>query len=346
MSALSFALPERLEAREPPEATGRARDSVRLMIASRADGSIEHARFRDLPDYLRSGDLLVVNTSATLPAAIAARRSDGTRIDVHVSTAAPHDRRGERWVIELRRADRSGPLLDGLERERLEVAGGGELELLVPSISTRRLWHARICADAPLRALLARHGRPIRYSYVPRPWPLPFYQTAFAAEPGSAEMPSAARPFTSELATRLVAGGVLIAPVLLHTGVSSPEREEPPYAERYAVSVASARLVNAVRGWGGRIVAVGTTAVRALETVSADDGRIEPGEGWTELLISPERGVRAVDGLISGWHEPAASHLAMLEAIAGRELLERSYAAALEEGYLWHEFGDSHLILP
>ena len=346
MTALTFDLPPRLEAHEPPEASGRPRDAVRLMVASRADGRIEHARFRDLPAHLRPGDLLIVNTSATLPAAIGARRADGTRVEVHVSTADPDDPRPQRWIVELRRADGSGPLFDGRAGERLRLDGDATLDLLTRSTPNGRLWHAQLAPGATLAAVLARSGRPIRYSYVPGRWPLSYYQTAFAADAGSAEMPSAGRPFTAELVTRLIAMGVVVAPVLLHAGVSSPGSDEPPYAERYVVPATTARLVNAAREWGGRVIAVGTTAVRALETVTDDDGTVAPGDGWTDLIISPERGVRAVDGLISGWHEPEASHLRMLEAVAGRALLARCYAAALEHGYLWHEFGDSHLILP
>jgi S-adenosylmethionine:tRNA ribosyltransferase-isomerase len=159
-------------------------------------------------------------------------------------------------------------------------------------------------------------------------------------------MPSAGRPFSAELVTEVLARGVLVAPVTLHTGVSSPERREPPYPERYRVPAATARLVNAVHAWGGRVIAVGTTVVRALETVAAADGRVRDGEGWTSVVVTPERGLRAVDGLLTGWHEPESSHLQLLEAAAGHELLERSYAAATAHGYLWHEFGDVHLILP
>jgi S-adenosylmethionine:tRNA ribosyltransferase-isomerase len=108
----------------------------------------------------------------------------------------------------------------------------------------------------------------------------------------------------------------------------------------------TARLVNAVRWWGGRVIAVGTTVVRALETVAAPDGSVGAGAGWTGLTIGPDRPPRTVEGLITGWHEPEASHLALLEAVAGRDLLARSYEAALQHGYLWHEFGDSHLVLP
>jgi S-adenosylmethionine:tRNA ribosyltransferase-isomerase len=134
--------------------------------------------------------------------------------------------------------------------------------------------------------------------------------------------------------------------VLLHTGVSSLDRGESPFPERYHIPAATARLVNAVRGWNGRVIAVGTTVVRALETVATPDGTVSEGQGWTSLVVTPERGLHAVDGLLTGWHERESSHLELLEAAAGRELLQRSYAAALAHRYLWHEFGDLHLVMP
>jgi S-adenosylmethionine:tRNA ribosyltransferase-isomerase len=167
------------------------------------------------------------------------------------------------------------------------------------------------------------------------------YQNVYATEPGSAEMPSAGRPFTPQVITRLVANGVMVAPIVLHTGVASLEPDETPYPEYVRVPRGTSDVVNVTRERGGRIIAVGTTVVRALETAGG-----APFDGWTDLVITPERGVRVVDGLLTGWHEPEASHLMMLEAIAGRQLLERSYAASLAEGYLWHEFGDTHLIVP
>jgi S-adenosylmethionine:tRNA ribosyltransferase-isomerase len=229
---------------------------------------------------------------------------------------------------------------------RLELDGGGHAEVLARFAGSGRLAVARLAVEGPLEAYLARHGRPIRYGYVPEAWPIEAYQTVFAVEPGSAEMPSAGRPFTAELVTELVSRGVLVAPIVLHTGLSSPERCEPPYPERYRVPATTAALVNAVHGWGGRVIAVGTTVVRALETVAGEDGAVSEGQGWTGLVITPERGVRAVDGLLTGLHEADSSHLQMLEAIAGAELLERSYAEAVARTYLWHEFGDVHLILP
>jgi len=338
MSALE--LPERLEAREPPEARGSGRDDVALLVARRRDGALVHARFRDLPRFLAPGDLLVVNTSATLPAALDAHLN-GRPVELRLST--PVD--GGAWVVELR-TEGGQPLRRPPLGARLDLPGGAAAELLARYAGSERLSVARLDLDLPLEEYLLRHGSPIRYGYVPAPWPLEAYQTVFAVEPGSAEMPSAGRPFSHELVTELVARGVLFAPLLLHTGVSSPELGERPYPERYRVPETTARLVNAVHWWGGRVIAVGTTAVRALETVAATDGTVTAGEGRTSLVVTPERGLRAVDGLLTGWHEPESSHLQLLEAAAGRELLDRSYGAAREHGYLWHEFGDVHLILP
>ena len=348
MSVPAFTLEPDLEARAPAEARGVARDGVRLMVASRRDGRLRHRRFADLPTVLDPGDLLVVNTSATVPAAIGARRAGGAELVVHVAGPAPRVR-GEAWsIVELRTPVGSAPLR-GRAGERLDLDGGAVLELALPVAGGARLWLARLAdggGATALAAYVARHGRPVRYGHLTAARPLADHQTAFALHPGSAEMPSAARPFTPELVTRLVAGGVLLAPVTLHAGLSSPERHERPAAERYDVPASTARLVEAVRGWGGRVVAVGTTVVRALETVAGPDGRVRAGSGWTDLVVTPERGLRAVDGLLTGWHEPEASHLSLLEAAAGPELLDRCYREAVAHGYLWHEFGDSHLVLP
>ena len=345
LGALAFELPAALEATEPPEARGQERDAVRLMAVTRSDGRIVHARFRDLPDLLAPGDLLVVNVSATLPAAVAGRRTDGSRVLVHFATRAP--RLDGSWrVVELRSADGARPAR-GHAGEAIELAGGAPLELVAPYASGARLMLARLHSDQAVEDYLAAHGGPIRYGYVKQPWPLDAYQNVYATTPGSAEMASAGRPFTPELIMRLSAVGVMIVPIILHAGVSSPERHEPPFPEYYEVPPSTARVVNAARDWGGRVIAVGTTVVRALETAATPGGAVRPGRGWTGLVIGPERGVRVVDGLISGWHEPEASHLQMLEVIAGGPgLLERCYREALRVGYLWHEFGDSHLILP
>ena len=336
-----FELPAELEASVPPEARGITRDAVRMLVATRHDVGITHSTFADLPRFLDAGDVVVVNTSATLAAAVDAVGPGGEALTVHLSTRLPADL----WVIEVRSGDK--PFTDAAPGWALALAGGGSAEVLAPyATSHGRLWVATLRLSAPLLTYLAVHGRPIRYGYVAGTWPLTMYQNVYATEPGSAEMPSAGRPFTGEVITRLVAKGVSVVPVLLHTGVSSLEAHEPPYPEPYRVTAQTAHAVNDARRRGGRIVAIGTTVVRALETVADEQGQVHAGEGWTETVITPERGVRAVDGLLTGWHEPEASHLDMLDAVAGRALVDRSYAAALEEGYLWHEFGDVHLVLP
>jgi S-adenosylmethionine:tRNA ribosyltransferase-isomerase len=333
-------LPVRLEAHEPPEARGVGRDDVAMLVATRHDRRLVHARFRELPRFLSAGDLLIVNTSATLPAAL-----DGRIGEQHVELWLSTPQRDGTWLVELRTSDRA-PYLRPPVGDQLDLLGGGHVQLLARFAGSERLSVARFELDEPLQDYLRRHGRPIRYGYVTDGWPLDAYQTVFALQPGSAEMPSAGRPFTAELVTELVSRGVLFSPVTLHTGVSSLEHDEQPFPERFRVLRATASLVNAVRGSGGRVIAVGTTVVRALETVAAGDGTVSEGRGWTSVIVTPERGLHAVDGLLTGWHESESSHLALLEAAAGGELLERSYRAALEEGYLWHEFGDVHLILP
>ncbi|MBE3008632.1 S-adenosylmethionine:tRNA ribosyltransferase-isomerase [Microbispora sp. NEAU-D428] len=335
--SFEFALTAPLEAHEPPEARGLRRDEVRLLVSRRDTGEVTHHVFADLPSLLSPGDLLVVNNSATLPAAV---RLD--RLAVHFSGRLAS---GE-WLVELRRrtATATEPYSGAAPGEWLPLPGGATLRLLAQE--TPRLWRAHL--DRDVLSYLAAHGVPIRYGYVGRDWPLADYQTAFGVEPGSAEMPSAGRPFTPELVTALVARGIGVAPITLHTGVASPEKDEPPYPEWFSVSPQTARLVNITREHGGRVIAVGTTVVRALETAALDTsapGTVRAASGWTSHVVTPAGGVRAVDGLVTGLHEPRSSHLMMLSAITGTGVLARSYEAAIEQGYLWHEFGDSHLIL-
>jgi S-adenosylmethionine:tRNA ribosyltransferase-isomerase len=336
-----FELPDSLCATEPPESRGVARDQVRMLV-TRPDG-VTHARFADLPGLLAPGDLLVVNTSATLAAAVDGHRADGRDVVVHFSTALDDGT----WLVEprpLRHA--TGPVSDAVAGERITLPAGVIVTLLDAHHGSARLWRAHIAAEGSVEAYLARNGRPITYAYLRGRWPISAYQTAFARDPGSAEMPSAGRPFTAPLITSLVSAGVAVAPITLHTGVSSLEEGEPPLAERFHVPDGTARLVNLTRASGGRVVAVGTTVTRALETVAHVDGWVSPGAGWTDLVLGPWRPARVVDGLITGWHAPGASHLLLLESVAGAELVASAYRAALDAGYLWHEFGDSCLLLP
>jgi S-adenosylmethionine:tRNA ribosyltransferase-isomerase len=340
----TFDLPDNLEASEPPEARGLTRDAVRMLVSYRSTGSLVPSSCVFLPRFLEPGDLLVINTSGTLPAAIDAVAGDGTALVIHLSTQLEEGR----WVVEPRRiAGRTTERWVGPPPpRRLELAAGASLTLDEPYGDRGRLWVASLDLGQRTLSWLAAHGRPIRYGYVDRPWPIEMYQNVYATEPGSAEMPSAGRPFTPEAITRLVAKGVGVVPLVLHTGVASLEADELPYPERVRVPEATAEQVNAAHRGGHRVIAVGTTVVRALETSVGADGTSRAYDGWTDLVISPERGVKLTDGMITGWHEPASSHLMMLEAITGRELLRDSYGAAVAQGYRWHEFGDVHLILP
>ncbi len=333
---IDFALPPELEAHDPPEARGVPRDGVRLMVSRRSTGEISHHAFGELRGLLLPGDLLVVNDTGTLPAQV--RTGDGRA--VHFSGPLPDGA----WLVELRvMQDKiSRPNGPGYPSQVIGLPGGAELTL--ERKATARLWRARL--SVAVVPYLLRYGSPIRYSYVSRDWPLAAYQTVFAGRPGSAEMPSASRPFTPEVVTGLAARGVLVAPITLHTGVSSMEDGEDPYPEPFDVPPATAGLVNYVHANGGRVIAGGTTVVRALETAARPDGTAAAAAGWTSHVVTPETGVRAADGLLTGLHEPRSSHLRMLAAFAGPELLARCYQEAIGAGYLWHEFGDVHLLLP
>jgi len=329
------------EATSTPESRGLARDEVQMLVA-RPD-QVAHRRVRDLPAELRPGDLLVVNTSGTLPAAVDLDR-DRAGQAVHVSTQLDDGA----WVVEVRRADANGHARVA-EGEILRLPGGLRLRVTgAHPPGQHRLWRA---VPSPWRdtvGYLGEHGRPIGYSYLDARVPLADLQNVYADRAGSAEMPSAGRPLTERLLVRLVSRGVVIAPLVLDTGVSSQEAHEPPQPERFTVPDVTARLVNETHRVGRRVVAVGTTVVRALETVADRTGHVHPATGWTSLVLGPHRPGRTVDGLLTGLHDPHASHLDLVEAVAGPTLVRDAYAAAAAAptAYLWHELGDTMLFLP
>jgi S-adenosylmethionine:tRNA ribosyltransferase-isomerase len=341
---LDFELPPELEATQPPELTVGRRDAVRLMVSVGIQPPV-HTTASDLARFLDPGDLVVINTSATVPAAVDGAATGGEYVVVHFSTELPTGL----WLVEVRRpvdGAASQPHTGDFTGAPLHLPGHATVQILGPMPGSARLWVASLDLGRPVVEYLEEWGRPIRYRYVPATWPIDAYRNVYANEPGSAEMPSAGRPVTAEVLTSLITRGVGVSPLVLHTGVASLEGNEMPYPERYRVPVETARQVNQTHHSGHRVVAIGTTVVRALESVTDAEGVTHPGEGWTDLVITPETGVRAVDGLLTGWHEPEATHLLMLEAVAGRGPLEIAYPEALAAGYRWHEFGDSHLLLP
>ena len=377
-SAVRFRLPPELEAAAPPEARGLRRDHVRLLLVDRATGSVAHHRFHELPWLLEPGDLLVANDSRTLPASLLGHTAAGTPLEVRLAAregeagpglqgAGPGQGEagpgGERWAAlvlgvpagggdpALVPTDTRPPAPDLAAGERLRFAGGlGATVLGRHEEAGPLVWLAFDLAGERLAQALHRAGRPVRYAYVPRPWPLHQYQTLFAAGPGSAEMASAGRPFTVQTLRDLRHRGIGLATISLHAGLSTygdpdTDRRYVP-AEPYLVPEATAAAVAACRAAGGRVVAIGTTVVRALETAAAGGDGVRPGAGVTRLRIGPGHRLAAVDGLLTGLHEPEASHLDLLGAFLDRAALDRAYAAALGSGYLWHEFGDVCLLLP
>lgn len=340
-----FSAPRDATAPAPAEARGLARDEVRMLVAR--PNQLVHAPFRDLPEHLAPGDLVVVNDSATINAAADGELRGRGPVVVHVATRLDD---GDR-VIELRSApDATRAVLDAQPGDVVNL-GRVELRLIAPhprgssspTGNGNRLWRASVTGD--LSRQLRRKGRPIAYGYLDRAYPLATYQSVFSTVPGSAEMPSAGRPFTQDVVTRLVTRGVRIAPITLHTGVSSQEAGEGPQPEWFEVPAATAALVNSTRDEGGRVVAVGTTVTRALES-SVRRERSAPSSGWTERVVTPEEPPQIVGGLITGWHDPQASHLLLVEAVAGAGLTQAAYDAAVRAHYRWHEFGDSALLLP
>ncbi len=343
----SFTLPPELSAKEPPERRGLARDEVRLMVIERASGAVTHTRFNHLGEFLQAGDLLVFNSSRTLPASLkGCAAPSGPCIELRLAEHLPDDS----WLALLL-CQAGDPFACGL-RSGMQIDFG---EGLLATVSERderipRLWRIRFSTSGTeLINLFYRLGRPIRYEYVSAPWDLDYYQTVYAREPGSAEMPSAGRAFTWRLLLDLRRRGVETAYLVLHTGLSSYMDDEldalhPASEEEYFISRSAAEKIARARDGGGRVIAVGTTVVRALESVADTDGNILPGHGYTQLHISAGHKLKTVDGLLTGMHEPEASHLDLLTAFLPPEKIRASYEEAVRLGYLWHEFGDLNLI--
>lgn len=344
----SFTLPDELVAKEPPEERGTARDLVRLMVIDRAESTVTHTRFDRLVDFLLPGDLLVFNASRTLPASLSGcQAKSGPCLEVRLAEHLPDGK----WLALLL-CQAGDPFDCGLRAGmQIDFGQGLKAETLERDSRIPRLW--KLCfskSGTELIDLIYRLGRPIRYEYVSAPWRLDHYQNVYAREPGSAEMPSAGRAFTWRRLFQLRDRGIESAYILLHTGLSSYMDDEldakhPASEEEYFISEEAARKVNATHAGGNRVVAVGTTVVRALESAADHSGVVSSRHAYTTLRITPETRLRTVDGLLTGFHEPEASHLDMLAAFTPADKIRKAYEQAVTEGYLWHEFGDLNLIV-
>jgi S-adenosylmethionine:tRNA ribosyltransferase-isomerase len=361
--SISFELPDSLAAGEPPEARGLSRDEVRLMTVDRGTGLVSHSRFRSLPTLLKAGDCLVCNASRTLPAALRAT-ARGTDRALTIRLAR---RLGSRTYSVLLLDDTETPWNAAPRGTTLELGGSLSARITDRDHDNPRLWRIRFSEEgSALMEALSRLGQPVRYWYVSKPWDLDYYQTVYAREPGSMEMPSAGRAFTWRLLTELRQGGVELAFIVLHAGLSSymdpvVDAVRPPAEEPFSISDEAAEKINSARAMGGRVVAVGTTVVRALESAAdtrrressayrgaesaAYRGAVVAQESSTRLHIDAGYRLLAVDGLITGFHQPASSHLDLLSAFLSKQQLVAAYDEALRARYYWHEFGDLALIL-
>jgi S-adenosylmethionine:tRNA ribosyltransferase-isomerase len=345
-SPIHFELPQQLACPLPTEERGIARDEVRLLVSNHDGNDIQHRKFKALPDYLEEGDVLVVNNSATVAAALPILLESGQAARLHLSTQLDNFH----WLVEIRvvQSNQSKRWREGTPGQSFNLPGGGQATLIAPFYQDSRqlhLWKINLVLPLPWQEYLQQFGLPIKYQNLDRGYPLDYYQTFFSTVPGSAEMPSAARGFTPEMIENLLLKGIQIIPITLHTGVSSLETGEMPYPESVLISPLNAARINLAKAQGKRIIAVGTTAVRAIETATDSQGKVTDFNGQSELYIQPGYQMKVIDGLLTGFHEPEASHLYMLQALASKQHLRKAYAAAIQQGYYWHEFGDLHLIL-
>ncbi|GAA6616660.1 S-adenosylmethionine:tRNA ribosyltransferase-isomerase [Scytonema sp. NUACC26] len=344
----TFTLPIELLAKEPPERRGIGRDRVRLMAIDRTINKVEHTRFDRIGEFLRPGDLLVFNSSRTLPACLnGCEVPRGDCMEIRLAQHLPDDS----WLVLLL-CQQGDPFSCGLRSGmQIDFEQGLTGTVYDRDVNIPRLWKLRFSkSGTELMDLLYRLGRPVRYEYVSAPWELDYYQTVYAKEPGSAEMPSAGRAFTWKLLFDLKHQGVQTAYIVLHTGLSSYmddalDAQHPASEEEYFISEVAAQKINQTHLNGGRVIAVGTTVVRALESIADDTGKVKAEHGYTRLHITANHRLKTVDGLLTGMHEPEASHLDLLTAFLSAEKIRDSYEEAVQKQYLWHEFGDLNLIV-
>lgn len=343
-----FTLPDSLSAKEPPERRGIPRDRVRLMVIDRHTFQVEHSRFDRVGEFLNRGDLLVFNSSRTLPATLTGiERQTGLRLQIRLAQRLPN----QDWLALLV-CESGEPFACGL-RSGMQIDFGRDLTATVGDRDSQipRLWQLRFSqSGTKLLDLLYQLGQPIRYEYVASAWGLDDYQTVYAKEPGSAEMPSAGRAFTWQRLFDLKRRGIETTQIVLHTGLSSYlddelDAQHPASEEEYFISEAAAQKINQARIAGKRVIAIGTTVVRALESVVAATGRVQAGHSYTRLHIHANHRLQAVDGLLTGLHEPEASHLDLLTAFLPASVIQSAYQSAIAQSYLWHEFGDVNLII-
>jgi S-adenosylmethionine:tRNA ribosyltransferase-isomerase len=344
----TFHLPSELNADRPPERRGLARDRVRLLVLDGNNGQVIHTRFDRITEFLDPGDLLVFNSSRTLPATLAGTvRHLQWPVEVRLAESLPDGTWLALLIQSPQRAENvitKGLILEFAQDLRCEVL---ERDPRIPP-----LWKLRFSkSGTEFLDSVYRIGQPVRYRYLSAPWRLSYYQNVYALQPGAAEMPSAGRAFTWRLLLQLRHRGVETAAITLHAGLSSYldndlDRQHLASEEEYWISEEAAAKIRRAKNSDRRIVAVGTTVVRALESIAAEcGGEVNGCHRYTQLRVTADYRLQVVNGLLTGLHEPEASHLDLLAAFVSPPTLYAAYSEAIRQRYLWHEFGDLNLIL-
>jgi S-adenosylmethionine:tRNA ribosyltransferase-isomerase len=337
---LDFQLPVDRLATAPREGRGEARHDARLIVFHRRRGSIEFRRFFEIGEYLRPGDVVVLNDSKTLNASVHGTVDGVGRIELQLRM-----RRGGVWYANCH------PWKEPKPGNAIRFDGSAVTATVVGRHPELPLWAVRFSSEDGLDRFLEQVGRPIPSPYVERSFSNVDYNTVYARTPGSAEMPAAGRHFTPELLDELRLGGVTVASVTLHTGLSSVEIAEEDleahamYEEWYSITPETAAAVNDAKASRKTVLVVGTTVMRTVETAADSEGVLHSGAGWTDLYIRPGYRFKVADALVTNFHGPRSSRIALAAAFTGRDLLLRGYRRAIEEGLLFYEFGDATLTL-
>ncbi|MCL7747900.1 S-adenosylmethionine:tRNA ribosyltransferase-isomerase [Halalkalibacter alkaliphilus] len=334
LASYPFVVPDHLHAFLPAEIRSNKREAVKLLVQNRQAGNVHHDTFENLSSYLKEGDVLILNNSRTIPAVIFTTD--------HMEVRLARKRSSEIW--------------DVLYLHEIEI---GDTLTFTSNVKATVLDK---CSKTPLISLrfsiagnefynyLYTHGTPIHYEYLQDHWPLQAFQTVYSSVPGSIEMPSAGRALSWKMLADLQKKGVEIGFVYLHTGLSYFENDHWPdpifQPEPFHVPKETVELIHLAKNRNSRIIAVGTTVVRALESAVDTQHILQPTTGETTLHIKLNSSLYVVDGLLTGFHEPEASHLDMLSAFIDQKNLLAAYEEAIRQGYLWHEFGDMNLLLP
>jgi S-adenosylmethionine:tRNA ribosyltransferase-isomerase len=336
----------------PATAPPETREQVKLLLVDPARGPSRELSFDGLPELLVPGDLLVFNDAATLPASLAGELAD-TGGAIELRLVGPGLGRRWRavafgagdWQLDTDARPSPPPLEPGT---RLRLRGG--LEAKVAEVEGRLVELAFEREDAELYAGLYAAGRPVQYSHLEEELELWSVQTLFAGRPWAVEMPSAGRPFTAAILAALRRRGVAIARLTHAAGLSAtgdPELDAAlPLPEPYEIPAETVELIARTKTAGGRVIAVGTSVVRALESAVEDHGELRSGRGLARLILSPAHELRVVDGLLTGMHDPSESHYRLLGAFASERTLQTTWCFALGADYRSHEFGDLALLLP